>query len=389
MLPVGSVAAADSGLSSEQVAGEILRVQDKADQVAQAWADAQRRLDDLAGQLAAAEARLAETAAQYSQIETDLTQIAVNRFTGASHNTMLVVFGNPAEELHKNVLLDIALDQGAGDLDLVDSVRSDLDRDRERVAGLRAEGDQIAQQLTSRQTEIEQQLSELATLREHLKDEEVKRAYEDQVAKRRRDLAAQQAQAAPAPQPTPVAQFRGGGTEPSVPSSAAPTTPAATPAAQPPTPAIEPDPIPDPEPTPEPVATPAPVLSGNGWFCPVAGPTAFGDTWGAPRPGGRKHEGVDMMSPLGTPLVAVVAGTITMKTSTLGGNLVSLAGVDGNRYFYGHLSAWEGGPRSVSAGEVIGYVGSTGQTAANHLHFQIHPGGGAPVNPYPTVRQAC
>lgn len=96
-----------------------------------------------------------------------------------------------------------------------------------------------------------------------------------------------------------------------------------------------------------------------------------------------------MMSPLGTPVVAVVAGTVGMKTNTLGGNVAWLDGVDGNHYYYAHLSAWEGSARSVSAGEVIGYVGHTGNTTANHLHFQIHPGGGSPVNPYSTVRQHC
>lgn len=96
-----------------------------------------------------------------------------------------------------------------------------------------------------------------------------------------------------------------------------------------------------------------------------------------------------MMSPAGTPLVAVVAGSVTMKVSSLGGNVMWLTGADGNRYFYGHLSAFEGSPRSVSAGEVIGYVGATGNTTANHLHFEIHPGGGVAVNPYPTVRQYC
>ena len=96
-----------------------------------------------------------------------------------------------------------------------------------------------------------------------------------------------------------------------------------------------------------------------------------------------------MMSPFGTPLVAVVAGSVNMKTNALGGNAIWLTGADGNKYYYAHLSSWEGSDRSVAAGEVIGYVGATGNTSANHLHFEIHPGGGAAVNPYPTVRRYC
>ncbi len=96
-----------------------------------------------------------------------------------------------------------------------------------------------------------------------------------------------------------------------------------------------------------------------------------------------------MMSPGGTPLVAMEAGRVEFRTNTLGGNTVRLYGVSGTRYYYAHLSAWEGSNRPVSAGEVIGYVGKTGNTSANHLHLQIHPGGGMAVNPYPYVRTAC
>ena len=394
-LHVGSIAIPASALTSDQVAAEIIRVQDKADVVAQRWSEAQLRSEELTAEVAAAEDKLAATTAQYNQIAGVLSQIAINRFTGSSSTTMLVVLGNPVEEQQMNALLSIALDQGSTDLDQADAVRGDLEKDRQRLSALRTESDQVTEQLTSSQAEIEQQLAQLTTLRAQLKNEEVKRAYEAQLAKKRSDLEAQQAEAAAAAaaQATPPpALLRGGGTQPSAPSSTNPSTPPAqTPTTSKPPATPKPAPSqPDPAPTsPEPAPSPAPVVVSGSWICPVAGPTAFGDTWGAPRPGGRTHQGVDMMSPAGTPLVAVVSGTATMRTNTLGGNVVSLAGSDGNGYYYAHLSAWEGDSRSVSAGEVIGYVGHTGDTTANHLHFEIHPGGGAAINPTPTVRRYC
>jgi murein DD-endopeptidase MepM/ murein hydrolase activator NlpD len=123
--------------------------------------------------------------------------------------------------------------------------------------------------------------------------------------------------------------------------------------------------------------------------CPVNGAVAFSDTFGAPRSGGRRHQGVDMMAPSGTPLVAVVSGSVNFKQTNLGGNSVWLSGNDGNRYFYAHLSAFEGSSRGVSQGEVIGYVGTTGNAYTPHLHFEVHPGGGVAVNPTAYVRAVC
>lgn len=96
-----------------------------------------------------------------------------------------------------------------------------------------------------------------------------------------------------------------------------------------------------------------------------------------------------MMSPGGTPLVAVESGPASVSTNRLGGNAVWLSGSSGTKYCDADLRPWEGSSRSVSQGEVIGYVGATGNAGVDHLHFEVHPGGGSAVNPYPYVRAVC
>jgi murein DD-endopeptidase MepM/ murein hydrolase activator NlpD len=135
----------------------------------------------------------------------------------------------------------------------------------------------------------------------------------------------------------------------------------------------------------------APVAKASGgMYCPVGGPVSFVDSYGAPRSGGRAHEGVDMMAGYGTPEIAIVSGTITYAGySDLGGNVLYLSGDDGNLYVYVHSATQESGGH-FEAGEQIGTVGDTGNAAGNpHLHFEYHPGGGAAVNPTPLVASLC
>ena len=97
-----------------------------------------------------------------------------------------------------------------------------------------------------------------------------------------------------------------------------------------------------------------------------------------------------MIGPIGVPILAVVDGVATARSAELGGLVLTLIGADGNRYFYGHLDQY-GKLGAVRAGDVIAYMGQTGNArfSVPHLHFEIHPAGGAAVNPYPTVRAHC
>lgn len=123
---------------------------------------------------------------------------------------------------------------------------------------------------------------------------------------------------------------------------------------------------------------------------PVRGPARFERTWGAPRPGGRVHEGTDIFSPRGTPVVAVVDGLANKAETELGGRVVMLVGDDEWRYYYAHLDGWTGDkwPRRVEAGEQIGEVGNTGNAKGlpTHLHFQAAPLRGEPVDPFDALK---
>jgi len=126
---------------------------------------------------------------------------------------------------------------------------------------------------------------------------------------------------------------------------------------------------------------------------PVAGACWYGDTWQAPRGGGRVHLGVDIGAAEGTPLRAAVTGRISYiyhdQPGSLSGNALKIAMPDGTYLFYAHLSGFADGidvGTPVQAGQVVGYMGHTGNAGITHLHLEVHPGGGSAVNPYPIVK---
>lgn len=123
--------------------------------------------------------------------------------------------------------------------------------------------------------------------------------------------------------------------------------------------------------------------------------TRFRDTWGAPRSGGRRHKGTDVFAAYRAPVYAITSGVVHRHSNSgLGGIGLYLRGDDGNIYYYAHLDSIDPTARvgaRVTAGELVGRNGYTGNASrsAPHVHFELHPGGGAAINPYPWLAAAC
>jgi hypothetical protein len=143
---------------------------------------------------------------------------------------------------------------------------------------------------------------------------------------------------------------------------------------------------------------------------PVAGPTSYIDDFGQPRAGG-PHQGNDLMAAKKTPVVAAESGKVKYwTTSASAGCMLYLYGDSGTTYLYIHLNndltmrndnkgkcvpgvAFAKGLKDgakVTAGQMVGFVGDSGDAdgIASHLHFEVHPGGGAAVSPFPYLQKA-
>ena len=376
-LPLAVASAQDP--AAVRAAQEIQAARDRANAASQAMFDAESRLDTLELEIVAAEGDLTAVEAQADSMRSSLQQDAQRSFVNSGTSIPLLI---DLDQANAGITADrqasVARGAASVELDDFDAVmkdvraqRAELEAQQDATTQARAQFEDLkatAEAEVVKLAEVEKQrLADVAVQRELERQRQARLAQEAAVAKQ---LQVSNAAAASSSNPSTASAPEPSGSQGSAsnsPQAAASPSPAAAP-------------VPP---------SPPPSNAGSGIVCPVAGPHAFADTWGAPRSGGRTHEGVDMMAPSGTPLVAVESGYAEFKTTRLGGNSVWVNGGSGTRYFYAHLSAWEGSSRNVSQGEVIGYVGATGNTTANHLHFEIHPGGGRAVNPYPYVRAVC
>ena len=136
----------------------------------------------------------------------------------------------------------------------------------------------------------------------------------------------------------------------------------------------------------------APAANVKGAQCPVAGAGRwdFVNGFGSPRAGGRRHMGIDIFARRGTPVVAPVGGVVRHVTNPLGGLSFELVTATGGRFYGAHLSGLAR-PGRVEPGEVIGWVGASGNAAGTppHLHLEWYPNGGSVANPYSLLREWC
>ena len=350
--------AAPPGMAGAQ-ADDVASAQQRANRAAAELARAveqRARADDTVAHL---EARVAQVDARVASVRGEVAQLAVRQYVqGTSQITRLMRMADANQVVRAQQYASVVASTST---EALEQYRADKEDLRVEVAALEREQDQragVIEDLRRRQADAVRELERLARI-----EEEARAAREAE--QRRVEAAAAAATAAAAPTTTPAVTAPRPAGEPAPATTAAPTR--STPTTQ-----------------------PAPAAATGDWICPVQGPHAFSNDYGAPRGGGSSHQGNDILAPKGTPVVANVSGVVTQRNGAVSGLAYFLAGDDGNRYFGAHLDSF-GASGRVSAGTVIGRVGNTGDASGGppHLHFEIHPGGSGYTNPYATLTKYC
>lgn len=358
-----TLVAIESDAGAADIVNELDALAARVSEQLQRLEEAEQALEDAISGLADADAALNETEMRLEQLTALSDEIVIAAFVSPPAQDALDVFSaeSVGDATIKNALLDIEADESADVLSELDAIRAELEERKakqedalSKAEVARAEAEAALADLqagVSQQTEFVLRVMERGDL--DLADlDAAAREREERLAARLREM--QEAEEyAMALQKLKEAEER------------------AAAAAQ-----AE--------------AEAAAAASSSGWVCPVRGELSFNDTWGAARSGGRSHQGTDIMAASGTPTVAPVSGRVEHRSSSLGGYSWYVYGDDGNTYYGTHLSGYENqGAGWVAQGTVIGYVGASGNATTPHLHFEYHPGGGSPVNPYSYLVEVC
>lgn len=377
---IAQVSDDDIDRAREEVNRIISESQELGDSVQAAWA---RQLE-LDYEIASLQSSIEFAELQLIETQERLEEVAVELYMGSASVASLSVLLNADDDEFEAGLGYLKEVSGVDDsvIDELKVFRRELDRQTERLAGASAEQEVVTAELEAMAVELQEDLAgaqqvydDLVAQQQREEEERLQREEEERRRREAEEAARRAAEAARQTTTTTTATTTSG-------SAAATTTTGATATTTTTAP-------------PETATTqaPPPAATGGG-ACPVAGAVSFSDTWGAPRSGGRTHQGVDMIAARGTPIAAIYAGTISrISSSNLGGKQVYLRTPNGDQFFYAHLDDYGdiSVGMSVPEGYVVGYNGSTGNAPdwLPHLHFEYHPGGGAAVNPYPLVKSIC
>ena len=308
--------------------GDLRAARDRANRAAAQLADAETQLAEVEAEIRDLEARAADATARLDALRAAVREVAIRRFINSDASQMSSLDPDINTQARAEALSRYATQGNQDAVDDYSAASDDLARATQQLTDKRAAQQDAVATLRDRRASLEREFRRLEALE-----------AERQAAEARRRAASSRSSSR---------------------SSSIRSAPS------------------------------GPIAHGS-FVCPVQGPVAFSDTWGAARSGGRAHKGVDMLSPRGTPVVAPVSGVVSHRGNGIGGLSFHLSGDNGHYYYGTHLSAYANvGAGHVEGGTVVGYVGDTGNARGTpHLHFEIHPNGGGAVNPYPTVAAAC
>lgn len=330
--------------------------QARANAAAAKFAKATSSLARVERELKSLEAKTNQTKERLTGLEGEVREVAVNSYIRSNVGDAFVFDPDLSKQARRNAMVRFVTVGDRSAIDDYRAARDDLEVGSESIREQVEERKRAAQTLQKQKAAAYAELNRLAA---------AEKAYLAKLAAEREAAARREAAAKAARERT---------------SRAVTAAPAAGTAAARATPTTGEAPV---------SARPSGVIASGEWICPVQGPRSFSNDYGQPRSGGRSHQGIDILNPRGTPIVAPVGGNVKHHNSSLGGLSFFLSGDDGNTYFGTHLQSFAASGR-VSAGTVVGYNGDSGNARGTpHLHFEIHPGGGGAVNPYPTLSKYC
>lgn len=367
---IAEVTDEDIDRARQEVNRMVADSQELGDAVQEAWArqvELEDEIADLKSSIEFAQVQLAKT-------EQRLEEVAVELYMGSTSLASLSVLINASDD-EFGAGLEYLREVGGVDDSVINQLRifrRELDAQTSRLAEASDEQEIVTAELEVMAVQLQEELIAAQSVYDELvaqqQREEEERRRQEEEERRRQEEAARQATSTTSTTSSQTPTTTGDSSTTTTGDGGNATSTTTT-------------------------TTTTPPSSGNG-TCPVAGAVSFSDTWGAPRSGNRRHQGVDMIAARGTPLAAIYEGTIKrISNSSLGGKSIWLKANNGDEFYYAHMDDFG----SISVGQhvpqgyIVGYNGSTGNAPSwlPHLHFEFHPGGGGAVNPYPLVRSVC